>query len=559
MVEQQLIDYITKAKAAGQPDDQTKNLLYKNDWTEAEVAEAFAAMAQPKPQMQPQTQPQPLPVNLPVEEKVVEKPIVQVRPASETQIQAEKFQAQPVQAIAQQKMPQEKMPVMRPRAHSLLKFFIVLIILIVLGGAGYFVAGQYVNLPWNPFGPTPQTVINAMLKNMQSVKSYHSVAQINLNTIDNVTKKSQGNLTLNITGETDSTDVKNIKANGSLAFNIKSAGSSSPIFSIDTSMASIGTTSYIKVNNIVVSNNSSLTGADIDKITGKWFQIDQNSYTAISQAEGGQTSTINIVPTTGVDFANKIRALMAAENIFSNVKKLKQEVVSGQNTYHYSALITKDKLNGLIAKIMALTAQETANLPIQSNSIATVQALVQSFTNALGDVNIEMWIGKKDNMLYQFKVDKVINIADKTLGVDMNVDSKVSVVNSNFGKSITVQTPQGAQKIEDVALPILKVQKIKQDLITATYSAETIFGTNNSYYLTCKNGFLNGSKTTTYGLQYISIANDVIKQGGKNPTCFAGAKTYCISTQLADGTYLCVGTAGASGTTRCLFSGTICK
>jgi len=50
MMEQQLVDYIKKAKAAGQPDQQTRSLLHQNGWTDAEINEAFSAADQPKPE-----------------------------------------------------------------------------------------------------------------------------------------------------------------------------------------------------------------------------------------------------------------------------------------------------------------------------------------------------------------------------------------------------------------------------------------------------------------------------------------------------------------------------
>ena len=44
MAEAQLIDYIKKAKAAGQADDQSRALLLKNGWSEQEINDAFAAV-----------------------------------------------------------------------------------------------------------------------------------------------------------------------------------------------------------------------------------------------------------------------------------------------------------------------------------------------------------------------------------------------------------------------------------------------------------------------------------------------------------------------------------
>lgn len=46
MAEQQLVDYIKKAKLAGQSDEQTKTLLIQNGWTDQEISEAFSAAGQ---------------------------------------------------------------------------------------------------------------------------------------------------------------------------------------------------------------------------------------------------------------------------------------------------------------------------------------------------------------------------------------------------------------------------------------------------------------------------------------------------------------------------------
>ena len=145
MAEQQLIDYITKARVAGQSDDQTSSLLYKNGWTEVEVKEALAALAQPKPQPQPQVVPQTevSPVSPVVDNPVVETNTqvvsqpkqelqpepqinIQQQPAQpeaqpeinkvlEAQIQSDRFQAQPLTTAVE-----DSMPMMKHKSHAIL-------------------------------------------------------------------------------------------------------------------------------------------------------------------------------------------------------------------------------------------------------------------------------------------------------------------------------------------------------------------------------------------------------------------------------------------------------
>ena len=60
MPEQQLVDYIKKARQMGQQDSQTKVLLSKNGWNDDEINEAVSAAGGEKPtvQEQPLNQPQ---------------------------------------------------------------------------------------------------------------------------------------------------------------------------------------------------------------------------------------------------------------------------------------------------------------------------------------------------------------------------------------------------------------------------------------------------------------------------------------------------------------------
>jgi hypothetical protein len=355
------------------------------------------------------------------------------------------------------------------------------------------------------------------------------------------------------------------------------------VASFDAAMVAVGSVAYLKINNVVMPNGVSYSGINIAQINGRWFQIDQNSYNAIMQAESGQPTTVDVAPVNpdNSDLTKKINDLMTSENVFSGAKQINSEVISGQDTYHYSAVISKDKLKDLMNKVMALIAQyqskaqQSAQSPTSVSTAAPgatpapitdtpglvqnmAQAFVGSFIDTIGDINVELWIGKKDYMLYQYKFDKLADLS-KSLGAATSIEIKFNSTSSNFNQPIKVQTPEGVQKIEEVLLPILKTQKISSSLSQAATEAESLFAVNKNYYLLCKNGFLNGSKATPYGLTFINVANSVIKAGAKNPRCFGATNNFCVSTQLSDGTYLCVGNGATMGTANCISALTICK
>jgi hypothetical protein len=627
MAEQQLIDYITKAKSAGQSEDQTKNLLYKNGWTEIEVGEAFASLVKPeiKPEVMPEAKPELKPdIQLkPAENKVmidtmkaidqldvqqplqpvqpmiernpepevkpqeVIQPVVEIQPVivekpqpepalmpepimqpreeaqPETRIKIER----PVQSIQPQYSmgaTQDNMPRMKSKSHGILKVLIVLIILIVVGGAGYMVAGQYINL-WNPFSQSPEQVISKMMSNMATVKSYHSVMNVDVGSIDSSKNTSQGKLTINTTSDTDSTDSANLKANGGVKISLVVPGFDSPIVSLNMDTTLIGTTSYLRLSNIVLPPEVTYPGLSIPQLDGKWFQIDENTYKVLSQAESesitATTSATTITQADSLALAKKVQDLVASEKIFADAKKMNDEVVDGQNTYHYSVTIGKDKIKSLINKIMDLGLQEAAKVETKDASNTMVQDIVKSVVgsavDSIGDITTELWIGKNDYMLYQYKFDKSIDL-NKVLGTATIFNIKVVGNNSNFNTPVVITTPEGAQKIEEIVLPLLKVQKVNSKLTQIGSDAQSLFSDTASYSSLCNRGLVNGY-LANYGTDLVTMHTDIVNLGAAKPACYSSVKSYCVSTKLVDGTYICVDSAGANGTTQCVSADTVCK
>jgi len=556
MLEQQLVDYIKKAKEAGQPDDQTRGLLYKNGWTEAEVNTAFTAINQPQVQAQPAPEPQP------------QQPQQQPQPQIQAQPEPQ-YRPQPQPQYAQEDMRRQKKP------HIILKLIIALVIIFALGTAGLYVVAQYVNLPWNPFWPNPEKVMNKMIENMKNVKSSHTALQLELSAAE------QGKFLLTIDGDSDMTDTNNPKMNFTFTVNGTTEGVTDPVVSVDASVIVINKISYFKINSINMPGGALLPGVTISQITGKWFKVDEDSIKALSKAQPEMYITDTSISQAGnPELAKKIQDLIVTNNVLSIKKQLGDQTISGQNTYHYLLKIDKNKLKDLITKTMALLAEEeakskTSGLSMLEQNMAG--AVANTIVDAIGDINIEMWIGKKDSMLYKVKVDKSFdlnqilgsimgNTATGTPEEKQQIDIKFSVVNSKFNKPVLIESPvtagENIQKFEDVLLspsePNPKTQIIKNDLSKILDIGDSLFLESGSYSSLCNRGLLNGYLANN-GAELIRLNNDIIRQGAKKPVCFSDVEGFCVSTQLTDRSYLCVDGTGAEGTTRCLSATTICK
>ncbi len=538
MIEQQLVDYIKKAKEAGQSDEQSRAILYKSGWTETEVNDALAVV---NPAKSPVEQLGGQATIAQAQVKPQAQPVVTAQPQSQPQ----SAKSPEVQLGGQAIMPQTRNS--SGRLGVIIKLLVVLIIVVVLCGVGLFVGGQYINLPWNPFWPNSETVISKMVTNMKDVKSSHMVVQGEISAASNGT--SQGILALNLNGDNDISDANNLKQILNLAIEIKSPGNEK--VSVSVNMIVIGGIYYVKVSNILGPIDAAFSSFDISQIKDKWFKIDQDSIEALSQAQGGQVAMVDISQVNNPELSKKIQDLLLSENLLSVTKQFGDETISGQNTYHYLVTISKDKLKDLLNKMVVLQSSDS----IESNPL--VAGVMGVVADTIGDIDLEMWVGKKDHMLYQIKLDKTIDLSKIYPGLP-NVGIKFNTTNSNFNKPVTVTAPIDAQKIEEVLLPLLKTQGIRSNLGQINYIGQQIFTNDNNYYALCYKGLINGYDIT-YGEYLLQDAKEIISQNAKNPSCFAGIQGYCVSTQLADGGYLCVDELGIVGTTQCVASTTICE
>jgi len=145
----ELVDYIKKAKQAGQSDEQTRQVLLKNGWSITEINEAFQPVQQPQPQPQIQTQPKPQP-----------QPQLQNKP-----VETKKTG----QGVSRR---------------FILNLSIILVALVIIGGGGYFALNQtsFIQTLLEKYLPYPaSSPINSAVENQ--VAETPPSAQLNLATV----------------------------------------------------------------------------------------------------------------------------------------------------------------------------------------------------------------------------------------------------------------------------------------------------------------------------------------------------------------------------------------
>lgn len=572
MAEQQLINYIKDAKKSGQSDEQTRSLLYKNGWTETEVKNAFNALnqspampTQPQPQMQPQAQPitQPQqPMQPSAQEQyrpqVQTQPQPQIQPQTQPQPQAQvqykpaqpQVQTQPQTSYQSQSMARTR----KPSRSMLVPMLIIFIFVLLLGSGGFLYAlysGLY-NPSWNPFKTVAlensKEILDKMFVKMAGIKQMTAQTDVQIS-IKDTAGTDQGKLSLSSTTRTDTLDPTTPKADMAITVNLTD-NQENAIMALDVNAITNGNLVYAKLNTITSTQTLPL---NLSTVQGKWLLFDDETLKVLSDSVG---TTNPVIETTSLqpNYVSFLKDIITAD------KKLADEVISGQNTNHYQVKLNVQALKTTISNLLEssmLQEQPTEDTVTQGDM---VKQIVDSVFAKIGDITGEVWIGKTDDILYQYKMNKQINLDEILPGAGITFSIALNSTMSNFNTPLEVVAPEDTVKAEIVLLPLIKQQKIASAMDGIVTSGEIIFAEKESYATLCVGKALD-EKQADLAL----LVKDLLAQGASKPGCFVAPRSYCVSTQLADKSFMCAG-ANADlndlpgiGTTKCTSPTTICK
>lgn len=428
--------------------------------------------------------------------------------------------------IGQTKPQQQTQPAhqFKPARSPILKLIIILIIL-VLAAAGvtaWLLASQVFDPNWNPFAPKPETVLLKAWENLGSVKSESFYMEL-----------SAASKNLEANGISGKFDI-GLRASGSvdnpnkLADITMSAEASfaNDVFSLTGEIRSAQNNLYIKLDELNLAGLEDfllLYGIDIAKIQGQWVRIEGSVLTAqVSQGLSQQP-----------DLDSLFKLLL--KNKAFDIKRLPDNKGSNGKEYRYYISLSHAKL------IEAFRATLIDSF------------LINSFFNKVGNISATVLIGKKDNFFHeiQFVKDFDLNKLNAEYVGDLRVNYKVNQTGIN--KPVQISIP-----VDYIDFSNIAPSKLESDMNSLKYTAQSIFSAENSYSTLCNKGLLNGYQKD-FGESLITLNNDIIKQGAKKPVCFSSAVAYCISTELADGSFLCAGKSDNLGKTKCLSVSTICE
>lgn len=474
---------------------------------------------------------------------------------------------------------------------------IIGILLVSTAGATVALYTRIFDPLWNPFRPEPDKVIQEMTQRMKQVKTIHSATEINIEA-----KEEDGvaNISLILNSDADTTDSKNTKSTGNfdIAFDLKPTGkyttSSGEIkVSFGGEAKTIGQISYFKINTIpsmIADSLRSETGIDLNgMLRDKWIKIDPESISKSLKEFMENYLGASMVPEiegmlekqfeSQKGLQEKFKKMTEGKKFFLVKKELSDSEINGIKSYHYIMSLDKGVVKSLIPEFAILYIDMIKEImppdyPLTDEDIyeakkQITQELNKSFDEffaKVGDIDGEVWIGKKDCLLYKVKMEKVIDLSklneNKEYRPNEKMTFKVDMNFSNFDKPVIVEAPKEFTDIMDILMPIIQTfleqaQKraedaaIKSNLSGARAIAEMINADFDSYENLCaeppakklnRNAPNDGS--------YLATIEDNIKkrQGGVlDLVCLDSATSYCITAGLVSEGKYCVDSSGITG------------
>jgi ABC-type multidrug transport system fused ATPase/permease subunit len=300
---------------------------------------------------------------------------------------------------------------------------IILIIILILSGLGFLVYSQ----GW--FFLSPQEILSASLENTLKEKTMHLSMELKS---DFVSDKEEGSSLLKLESDIDKNSSEELRTFSSFDFSVSIEGTT---YSLEGILTSIGYEDlYLKIDTIPQIPLLSLF-LDTSKIKGEWIKF-SNKYVEEELEE---------------EKAERIVKIFKENNPLGIKEELPGEKIDGMATYHYLLSLNREKMKTIFLEINSELESET---DIQENMES-----IERFLDEMEDLEIEVWIDKREKLLRRIKTEKEFEINPKqgTAEDQLELGIKEGIVIlsydirlSDFGKELNIEAPSEFKTMEEI-------------------------------------------------------------------------------------------------------------
>ena len=309
------------------------------------------------------------------------------------------------------------------------------IVLLFVAGMGALSYSQ----EWFPFSSSSESILLEAFQNMSQNNTSHFEADISVKAEQ---EGEKADILLSIKGDIDQTNIENPKSNIEFDGKLEMEGMS---FSMGVESRNIGEKDlYFRITTIPAIPFLGMMGIDTENLKDQWIKVNEEY---LEQSLNQNQKMVE-----------EITELLTEKEILIIQEKLSNEKINNINCYHYLISVGKDELVKVVPEFIEIVMENdisSEEMSEEDKQKLTDEAIdsFEILLNKIGDINYEVWIGKKDKQFYQFKMNKNIDIYELYGGlsdVEGDLDFSLKMNFSEFNKEINIQSPEEFKTLNEL-------------------------------------------------------------------------------------------------------------
>ena len=325
---------------------------------------------------------------------------------------------------------------------SIIKIVIGVVILGIAAG-GISLGSKLWDPVWNPFRSSPEKIIEQMQTNMGAVKTFYSEGKIDIASREGA---SEFTMSMTFDNNSDISDPQYPKSNAN--FDITAAVEGME-FSIGMQTKVIGETYYLKLIKIPLPAQSllSMFGTNINLIKNQWIKFDEETLKGLSGATPYMTQELSEKQEKAM--IEKLQRIFIERPIYYIKEELPDEEIREKKAYHYLIALDKEEIKKIIPELLDIMI-EFSLTPVVSVSEEEISNKIDELFENVGELSTEIWIGKKDKLIYKIKGEKEIDLnrfKGEKKGI---VTGKLDIEFSNFDQPVEIKAPEYFKSLEEI-------------------------------------------------------------------------------------------------------------
>jgi hypothetical protein len=405
-------------------------------------------------------------------------------------------------------------------------------------GVGVSLATRLWDPLWNPFRPEPEEVIEKMSTEMGGLKTVHSRTKFDMSSKEEA--KEVFKLSLDFTNDLDKTDSQNPKSAGEFYINseFEEIG-----IALGGEEKTIGKDFYLKLTIVPSIPESPI---NLNQLKDQWIKIDEESIRNLLESSGApiNTSEIEKAKEKQKEIFERFQTLIKGKKLYIVKKEFPDEKIGNLKTYHYLVTLNKEEIKKIIPEF--LKAMIDMGFFPQPPTEAEWQEFEKEFPKKfdeffakIGEIEGEIWIGKKDLYLYKIKGEKEIDLQKFEEGAKGKITVKLDMNFSNFNQPIKIETPKEYKTIEEILSPFLKskLESEKEEIIS-----------NDMYIISAKAKLIysqQGSYANIKNDQEINFfLSEIERYTGNKPVIYSSKNSFCGYVEIYPTQYFCIDSKG---------------